>query len=1393
MPIEQWTDGARQYPRCRRTLCLAWLLAWVAPSLGAESLDLPLNRWRFHAKGNFAGRLDRRNLYQIAHPLDPADAGDYGRVETQVSVPEGMEPPYTLRFYVSGNIYGQGHSKRSVVDLRVGHRFKQALVNGKVVWSQDIAVNTPVTGPRYTLVDITPHVRPGQSFTLALQLWQEVHSKRHMPDDLIQLGIYAGTTKQYEPLPRERYGTQSYWGDVAIHAGAPPAAKALVCRWEPALRKKNIQFPRVRPAGREQATLRVERGELLTAPWSWPVTQGIPLPMAALKYVKNMALRGPKGETVCAQFAPLSRWPDGSLRWVLVEFALPASSGKDYRLEWGSEVAASAGVPASPVRWEEDFHMSNGLVWARWAQNKDLVIGRPGGQVVVNGMGPYLNFKTKALQPKWLAAGWLSRSSHRAEMQVTGELVAEDGERYGACRLRLAMFADSPLMRVMYTITNERIDAAPEDVPDHETIRRTRGLYGGVRPLTAVVTSYGLRLLVPGAKAREKGEGWVAVEGQGGAVVAAVRYFKHVWPVGLECQAGGIDFQLFKPGDKRMPTYATYAGEAKTHEIWLAVTDSAPSAASAANLAERVETPPRLDTSALIRGSHVWGAVPRVGPSTHTAEYAMIVERYLDPWYANTHQDTRHYGGYSGHNFYWNRLHSIYLLYAMTGERKWYDRAERSVRHYMDVCTLNWWPDGSKVGAKVRNVDKFFAVYLVHQNPHPMFDHWNLTGDPDGLRLARANADFVMDNAKMRSGTKGKSARAQGWPLMGMVRAWQETGDARYAAHAKHIVDVALNHMEPRRGAYLQRHGSNSHLGIVPFMTGILCTGLRQYHFWTGDDRAGVAVVQNAEAMFAEMHDPLCSQTLPNLDYYYSPNPYLRSTNGKTPIAHLNPNIAAAQAYAAYLRDDPELADIAWRTWEAYMQTAGWRRNSYDYLYDLHAALYWLDKAPVPDRTSQIKVGRFWRHGVGAPEIWIDRPDGRPFSAQVAWTAHREPFYRGQAIPQWPAYCQKHAVRGEVQLLDPKGRAVAAAPMDFAKTPYGASVSLEAGVGEPGLYRIVPRGAGAFPASVIPQDLSPHVQRWGMPIDRGWLCEASDYYFRIPADCQEISLRYGLLTPWENISVALLGSDGRKIKERRHDQADRWQSSWLTWKVPVPPEVRGQIWCFRQSPPAGAILRIDGVGPLASLEPDALFTPASVPPPPSLVAQDAPPQWSEEVACIEPGKKLSIPRGPKTGEGQYQHVHVRQGTIEFWMRADTSDDSMANLTFFAFGRLRLWRRTQIGTYYNLGKGFLQSGFLFRPRAWYHVALTWDLGDEQRQPAMALLIGGVPMVSRMQTRLPADTGDWTGPALAFGSVAAMRITGLRISSTARDHELQKGALSPPPDAQTLYWQHAKTVR
>ncbi|HNS32776.1 MAG TPA: hypothetical protein PKN36_07370, partial [bacterium] len=923
-------------------------------------------------------------------------------------------------------------------------------------------------------------------------------------------------------------------------------------------------------------------------------------------------------------------------------------------------------------------------------------------------------------------------------------------------------------------------EPVPEDVPDKERVRATGGLVGGTRPLTAIIDKYGLKLLTDVDDVSQSEKGWIDVKSKNGWVTGTIRYFQHIWPIGLTADSDGIDFKLFKEGDARNPKYATYPGEARTHEIWLAVSDKFPGKDAGQALADLAETPPRFDTSGLIRESYVWGEMPYVGDSDNTEIYTLLIEKVLDPYYRETLKGIRHFGGYTGGlNFYWNGLDSMYKLYAMTGERKWYDMAERSIRHYMDICTIHWSPDGSKVGGKNRSVDKFLAVYLVHQNTQPLFSHWNMTGDPEGYRLGRANADFIMNDKEMIMLTEQRADRQQGWPLMSMVRAWQETGDPAYEKHARRIVDIALGYMEQRRGAYLRVHGSTSHMGIVPFMSGILASGLRHYHLWSGDERAGIAVAQIAQSVNAEMHDPYYSRTKPDLDYYYSPNPYLKGRDGKTLITSLNHNIVSAQAYAAYITGDPGLADIAWRSWRAYVQNGQWGTRSY--LYDLHAAVYWLAKAPVPERTLDVKVNSLWRYEAGAEEIWLQHKEKSPLKLRVRWTVYEQPYQRGQDVRNLKDYVKKRGLKGDLLLLNADGRVVSSVPLDFAAKPNGTVVDIEVPDALQGFYRLVSRGAEALPVQLILQDIVPRTAGWGLPLDRGYLNAGKEFFFHVPPGLNELDMMCDLIAPWEKSTVSVFDETGRKVEEVTFPGGKKFE-----WKVKLPAGSSGKLWRIVLEGSLNILLRIKDVN-MVGLKEDAIFHISERPAPYMSATLDLPGGFTGKSVNVPAGEYLKVERGEKKEEYLYKNVNAKEGTIEFWMKVNADEESILHIPILSFGRMSLYHRGLVGAYYNLDKGFLQSGFIFRRGVWYHVALTWDLGSETRTPSMNLFVDGVSIMGRMQTPLPVGVGDWTGSELKIGSIVPVSISGLRIFSVSRNEKSKDVIIGEASGKDVLYRQ------
>ena len=63
----------------------------------------------------------------------------------------------------------------------------------------------------------------------------------------------------------------------------------------------------------------------------WPVTSGVPLVQGDLKDAEATALFTDGGREVSLQTEVLSRWPDGSVRWLLLDFQVDLKAGEKKR------------------------------------------------------------------------------------------------------------------------------------------------------------------------------------------------------------------------------------------------------------------------------------------------------------------------------------------------------------------------------------------------------------------------------------------------------------------------------------------------------------------------------------------------------------------------------------------------------------------------------------------------------------------------------------------------------------------------------------------------------------------------------------------------------------------------------------------------------------------------------------------------------------------------------------------------------------------------------------------------------------------------------------------------------------------------------------------------------
>ena len=86
-----------------------------------------------------------------------------------------------------------------------------------------------------------------------------------------------------------------------------------------------------------------------TPRFSWPITSGVPLPPGVLSRGNALCLTDASGARSPLQWEPLALWPDGSVKWALLDFQadVPADSEAKFHLEKASGPAPEPRVKLS--------------------------------------------------------------------------------------------------------------------------------------------------------------------------------------------------------------------------------------------------------------------------------------------------------------------------------------------------------------------------------------------------------------------------------------------------------------------------------------------------------------------------------------------------------------------------------------------------------------------------------------------------------------------------------------------------------------------------------------------------------------------------------------------------------------------------------------------------------------------------------------------------------------------------------------------------------------------------------------------------------------------------------------------------------------------------------------
>ncbi|MFQ6096081.1 MAG: hypothetical protein ACE5O2_00010 [Armatimonadota bacterium] len=307
---------------------------------------------------------------------------------------------------------------------------------------------------------------------------------------------------------------------------------------------------------------------------AWPVTSGVPLPQGALDDATRVQIIGPDGSPVLAQSRALAYWPDGSVKWLLADFAADtrADDVTTYVLRLGVEPAGLTG-PLTVSDAAETVTITTGpmqvaIPKARFSPLEDVRIdanrdGRfddservtappaPAFLVVREGDGTTLT--TRVLPPDRLVVE--DAGPVRCTVLIRGPLGAPDGRRRLRYVARLHFYVGQPWVRIIISLDNDILSPRMSNFTD-AILRLNAPLAGttcdfGVRrtfkiqqaPLR-LLQDYDNRFLMPGLKVAGKRAPGYAYVARQPALLAFVRDFWRLYPKGFRVDGKGISVEL---------------------------------------------------------------------------------------------------------------------------------------------------------------------------------------------------------------------------------------------------------------------------------------------------------------------------------------------------------------------------------------------------------------------------------------------------------------------------------------------------------------------------------------------------------------------------------------------------------------------------------------------------------------------------------------------------------------------------------------------------------------------------------------------------------------------------------------------------------------------------------
>ena len=627
----------------------------------------------------------------------------------------------------------------------------------------------------------------------------------------------------------------------------------------------------------------------------WPICWGVPFPEGALHSPDDVRLLGPDGEEMPCAVRETARWPDGSVKWILVQFQVTvgAQGRATYTVEFGGGIERAE--HASPLKVsdaEGEILVDTGPV--RFAVGKrrfalldqvwfeDTPMLRPGDAQRVWLTTPEDRRYYLSEDPS-PSVEVEEITSQRVTLRATGRHLSDEGDTLFDYLVRIYAYAGLSRIDMEYTFINtEDVEYTEvKEIALRTGIRLagpTVGLCGAGRKLYEssepfycyhkdVMIEYGVFQGSPiyledgtpvesvGMYEQQLARGWMDLSDGERGVAICMRDFVVNYPKKASVDENEIVFHLW-PADAEPLEF--HQGMSKTHHLTFYFHRATGQEAGVHEIGAAVEEPLLPWNGPWYLESKAFGDVfpysPKRYPRTETALRDLALG----------HRGRRalgmiDYGDYlagaGGHRSYFannnehDTPHGLLLQYLRDGERLAYQVAESGIWHTMDIDIVHhtahspielggWRIHGRRHVQYDPEGFPEVSVAPSHMWTESLVEYYYLTGHPRALACAQGVADcFVrlIDEgwATPPYHSEWHSSRDSGWPLIGLAAAYEATGERRYL-DAMTKVARALAAAQHENGGWPIVLRFN--VGYCPFQVGVALTGLMRYHQITGDE-----------------------------------------------------------------------------------------------------------------------------------------------------------------------------------------------------------------------------------------------------------------------------------------------------------------------------------------------------------------------------------------------------------------------------------------------------------------------------------------------------------------------------------------------------------------------------